>query len=219
MTLSHNLKRLAEEVTGDNPEWVALKDQIMAALVLVHDDEPHAISFIHHLLTTGSPEALAETREEVRSMLGEITDAYVKLGNNWKQGCRHLIGSRMVEELMQTWSIYQLEAEFPSGQSRYALARKTSWAYHSIDSAKLNLTSYPVNYELWRGVAALGVSGASNAVHSKTERTEFVKYAGRHHDIKAVLEVAQERNTIDPALIEYLIRQSGNHNPLGPGAL
>jgi hypothetical protein len=125
----------------------------------------------------------------------------------------------MIEELMHTWSIYQMQAEYPTGESSYALARKTSWALHSIGAAQLGLTEYPVNYESWRGVAALAISGASNEVKDKRTLTTFARYAGSHPDLKAVLDIARERSTINVELIEQVIKQSGTNDPLRRGAL
>lgn len=219
MTTVQKIQGIAEIVCGDQPTWLALREQVMAALILVHDDEPRAIDLIKKVLTTGSPQARAESREELRSILGEITDAYVKRGKSWKPDCRHITGPRMIEELMHTWSIYQMESEYPTGESSYALARKTSWALHSIGADQLGLTEYPINYKSWRGVAALAVSGASNAVHNKDELIAFVKYAGKHPNLKLVLDIARDRNTIDAKMIEHVIKQAGITDPLRRGTL
>jgi hypothetical protein len=196
-----------------------LREQIVAALVLIHDDEPSAIDLISKVLTTGSAQAREESREELRSMLGEVTDSYAKNGKDWKNDCGHITGPRMVEELMHTWNIYQLEELYPTGDSSYASARKLGWALYAIGPTQLGLTDYPVNYESWRGLAALAASGASNSVHSKEELTIFVRYAGSHPDLRAVLDIARERNTIDVELIEQVIKQSGTINPLRQGTL
>jgi hypothetical protein len=219
VTTVQRLQAIAEVICGAEPTWVALREQVVAALALVHDDDPRAIDLINKVLITGSTQAQEESREELRSMLGEVTDAYVKSGKEWKSECLHITGPRMIEELMHTWSIYQMESEYPTGESSYALARKTSWALHSIGAAQLGLTGYPVNYESWRGVAALAISGASNTVHNKKTLTAFVRYAGSHPDLKSVLDAARDRHTIDVDLIEQVIKHAGTTDPLRRGTL
>jgi hypothetical protein len=219
VTTVQKLRDIAEMICGSDMEWVAVKQQIIAALVLVQDDEPRAIGLIRKVLTTGSAQAREESREELRNMLGEVTDSYVKNGKDWKNDCGHITGPRMIEELMHTWSVYQIQAEYPTGDSSYALARKTSWALHSIGAAQLGLTEYPVNYESWRGIAALAISGASNEIKDKRALTLFARYAGNHPDLKAVLDIARERNTIDVEMIEQVIKQSGTNDPLRRGTL
>lgn len=219
MTPIENLEEIAEVICGAEPTWVALREQIIAALVLVQDDEPRAIELIRKVLTTGSAKAREESREELRSMLGEITDSYVKNGKDWKTDCLHITGPRMIEELMHTWNIYQLEDLYPTGDSHYASARKMGWALHAIALEQLGLIEYPINFENWRGVAALAASGASNSVHDKSELTTFVRYTGNHPDLKAVLDIARERDTIDVDLIDAVIKQSGSSDPLRRGAL
>lgn len=219
MTTLSKFQEIAEMICGNEPTWLALREQIVAALVLVDDNEPRATELIHKVLTTGCALAREESREELRGMLGEVTDSYAKNGKNWKDDCTHITGPRMIEELMHTWNIYQLEETYPTGDSRYASARKMGWALYAIGPAQMGLTEYPINYESWRGVAALAASGASNSVHSKSELTAFVRYAGSHPDLKAVLDIARERDTIDVELIEAIIKQSGTIDPLRRGAL
>lgn len=219
MTTVEKLQAIAEVICGTEPTWVALKEQIVAALILIQDDEPRAIELIHKVLTTGCARARQESREELRSMLGEVTDSYAKNGKDWKDDCAHITGSRMIEELMHTWNIYQLEEMYPTGDSHYASARKMGWALYAVGPNQLGLTEYPVNYESWRGLAALAASGASNSVHSRDELTAFVRYAGTHPDLKAVLDIARDRDTIDVDLIDGVIKQSGSSDPLRRGAL
>lgn len=213
------LQSLSEVISGEEPSWFALREQTTAALVLVQDDEPQAIDLIEKVVTTGSDRARRESRAEVRSILGEIAEAYTKKGSSWKEDCGHIIGPRMIEELMHTWNIFEMESIYPTGSSHFASARKMGWALQAVGPGELGLTTYPVNYESWRGLAALAASGASNSVHDRSELLRFVVYAGKHSDIKAVLDVARDRETIDADLIEGVIRQSGSSNALKKGAL
>lgn len=220
-----SIKSIHEELVAiicapEGSEWSPLKEQVREALALVHKDEHHATKLIKKVLTTGSARAREESREEVLSMFGEITEAYAKDPSTWKIECPHILGPSMIEEIMHTWVIYNINDEYRTGDSIFALARKTSWALHSVGKDQLNLTSYPVSYESWRGIAALAVSKASNAVYDKEELLAFVKYAGHHPDLKSVLDTARERNTIEVELIETIVsNQKGIAKPLRNGTL
>jgi hypothetical protein len=178
--------------------------QIAQALDLIHDYDPHAIEFMERVLTTGPKAA----RDAAAYKLASVTETFAEAwetGENWLERCRRILGSELINEVMPHWSIACVTNEWCGDVADYRIVMWVDKVLLSIHEDELGLRQHPVNFEDWRGLAALG---AVRVEGEPEQLNRFIKYAGPAKDIAAVIDTARERGTLDPVTIDAVINGS-----------
>jgi hypothetical protein len=178
--------------------------QIATALDLIHDYDPNAIEFMEKALTTGPKAA----RDAAAYKLASITETFAEAfetGESWAERCRRILGSELVNEVMPHWSIACVTNEWCGDVADYRIVMWVDKVLLNLHEDELGLRQHPVNFEDWRGLAALG---AVRIEGEPGQLNRFIKYAGPAKDIAAVIDTARERGTIDPTTIDAVINGS-----------
>lgn len=178
--------------------------QIVTALDLIHDYDPNAIEFMEQTLTTGPETAREAAAYKLASITETIAEAW-ETGESWLGRCKRILGSELIKEVMPHWSIACVTDEWGQDVANYRIAMWTEKALLAIHEDEMGLRRHPVNFDNWRGLAALG---AVRIEGSPEQISEFIQRAGAANDIAAVIDTARERVTLDPVTIDAVINGS-----------
>lgn len=72
----------------------------------------------------------------------------------------------------------------------------------------------------WRGVVAIFLATPEGMeLPALKDQQAFIEWAGKHNDVKTIIDVALERKTYNVETLRFLVEENGSHKAVREGAL
>ena len=194
------------------------------AFEALHKYDPDTFNLFSRLSETGSIAAREALTRRLSQAVKTMLDLIKLRLDDWDGACERVfpksIKTRRCNKLVFEWNFWNVSHEAKTDGANFRF-NGHGYGPEFVDRLKPFLLT-PHDDTFWRGVSAL---------YFATEQTwadvtldlpiskSFIDWAGRSGDIRGVIELARERQTIDVDVLRYLMESDNSHRAIGSGLL
>lgn len=178
-------------------------------------------SLVSDLISTGTETGKHQVRELLEMAVDAISDTQRSKDykDTWEHRCRHVLGDAMRVRMTCEWSAGNVAEEVGHSAVSGVLSQDADYAHHALQGGIADkVPSYEIptvtDRSYWRGMAALArctdVDEEGEDFHK--HGMKFVEWAGKRGDLREIISMSKERNTLDPDALQSLLEAKQHHH-------
>jgi hypothetical protein len=191
-------------------------------LDLLRKDNPKTLPQISELLTTGNETARKLATRKFSLLLNEIANAYTANPAKWIRGMPPKTGSPQMEaEIAKNWAIgnvaEELGIDMSSDREYHNIHGPVSNTHFLQQGGTTNSAAKTTAY--WRGTIAFNQTTIEWRERDKHKVHAFISWAGKQENLRMVIDLASERNTLDVDTLAGVLKEQDSLSPVRDGVL
>lgn len=194
-------------------------------LEMINKDHAESVSLFIRLLASGTEAARDRALGVIKTNLIDIQDAFDSFRHgesgspNWWEDCIDSWHPTADSNVLRAWHTMTVIEEADNGVNANDVFYQISDLEIMFTAVDPRFQNYPTEDGFWRGVAALAMCEEAPYKEEDSTLKKFIEWAGNHDDVRKVIGVAKERDTIRVDVLEDILSRQDANSPVREGLL